>query len=180
MVDFSGIGANTTPLGAQDQLLPESILQGKKLIKQLGKGKLPDDGEAASLALALSAIVSGTRGTELDKLWGRIEKSLNQGKSLSISSETNEGQIQAALGLFYNLINVVDQGSNTSLMTQVRSLFFETQKHVEERFYPQLEKTEKNKIKRIIRIASTRVTSIIKRMNQDVAKGIIPGPEITT
>jgi hypothetical protein len=180
MVDFLGIGANTTPLGAQDQLLPESILQGKKLIKQLGKGKSPNDGDAASLALALSAIISGTRGTELDKLWGRVEKALNQGKSLSIASETKEGQIQATLGLFYNLINVVDQGSNTNLMTQMRSLFFETQKHVEDRFYPQLEKTEQNKVKRIVRIASNRVASIIKRMNQDVAKGSIPGPEIST
>ncbi len=180
MVDLSSIGSNSTPLGAQDRLLPESIIQGKGLVKLISGGKNPSDSEAASLSLAITTIINSTKGTEVDKLWGRIENALNQNKPLKIPNDASEDQVQATLGLMYNLLNVIDKGSNTNLMSQFRSLYLETQKHVEDRFLSQFEDTAQNKIKRVIRITNRRVSSIIKRMNLDVAKGNIAGPEIPT
>ncbi len=179
MDDISSLGAATTPFGHQDRLRPEAMLRADRVVNNLSDKLQMTAGEATTFSVALSSVIKSTRGTELDQLWKRVESALNQGQSISeVSKLSTVEQVKTTAALFYSMMNLVDKESNTQLMSQFRTAYIEGRKHIEERFLPQLESTQQNLLKRIIRITDRRMQSVVKRMNRAVDAGEVAGPKI--
>jgi hypothetical protein len=175
---FGTVGTPTTKKNYLDFLRPAAMVNASAIFKKLQSENGSDIFDALSIASLVADTIFATKGSELDKLWENIEKTLNNRKTLKVAAETPAGKLNTAIGLIYSAIEVIDTGDNINFVRSISGTFNQLRNHIDSRFTGKLEGVEQRTLQRSLDTVGAFLERIIKRFNSRVESGEIEGQEI--
>lgn len=135
--------------------------------------------ELIDLMTVVTGTITGTKGQELDELWDRIQKALYDDRPLSTKGKTDPNKAEIAAGFFYNALNLIDmQSKDTIAYTQLKSLYEDTKKHMENKFMSTFDSKDQRVMARIFDTIDNRFQAIGERMNTSIENGEMSGPKL--
>ncbi len=168
-----------TPKGFLDSSRPRQMEDADKVFQLFVLRNGDDPMEAMDIALKLATAITETKGFELDTLWEKIEKKLNGSRSLAVRSKTDGGKAQTAYGVFYSLLDTIDQkATSTAELQVVKDLFSSVELHVANKWHENVTPQEKRVLQRIAKTTNNRLADMKERFNTLVEEGMLGGPPV--
>lgn len=180
MTDIIPVGnRNATTKGYLDFSRPQALIASDVLWKTIsskeGSG-IPDILDTAS---KLQGLVEGVKSFELDQVWSKMEKTFNNGRPLRTKSKTDMAKFQTAFGVFYNMINTLDESEATTLdLFAFQNSYFSAQDHVIRRILPSQSGMDLRTMQRTLDTINERLAKVVERFNNRVDAGEIAGPKV--
>jgi hypothetical protein len=169
----------TTPKNFQDFLRPAAMDDAEKIFKKIQLNEGGGAAGALNIAGSVSQQMLSLKGSEIDQLWERIEKTLNGRKPLKVEAATDVGRVNTALGLLYASMEVVDKGDSIRNVQSMMNIYSQTRIHVQSRFLEKQKGVDKRTLQRSLDTLDSFFNRVAKRFNKRLEKEEIGGNEIT-
>lgn len=155
------------------------MIDADKIYKTIALKNESSSEDSLLTAASLSQIFKSTPHSDIDKLWGKIEKEFNGKKPFKLKAKTDEEKMQTAFGLLYNVLNKIDANAKSTYeINAFREIYLETKNYVENRYLTRLSGKDKRNLSRAINVTGGRLTNVIERYNELVANQQIAGPNL--
>lgn len=177
-INYNAIGQSKTPKNYMDFLRPTTMKNATAIFKKL---QLINGSEQIDTVIMNSIIanqITSTKGSEIDQIWGKIENSLHNRKTLKTIADSPEDKLNTVLGLIYNAMEVVDKGDNIEYVSNIRNSYLGVKSHIFSRFIDKMTGMNRRNLERTINTIDSFFERVTKRFNNRVKKGEISGYEI--
>lgn len=177
MSDLISVGkTNATPKSYLDMSRPLTMVAADPLFRKVTRANGESPKDMLEIAGKLSAALTTTKKFDMETLWPKLEKVLNDGKKLDTASKTDTAKLQTAFSMFYNILNSIDgQATSTQELFEFQNLFLNTQDHVVRRILPGQSGKDKRNIERIVTTIGERLGKVVERFNARIDAGEISG-----
>lgn len=175
---FGTVGTPTTKKNYMDFLRPAAMVDASSIFKRLQTINGADAIDGLSIGASVADAITSTKGSEIDQIWGKIEKTLNRRKPLKVQATTGEGQLNTALGLIYSSIESIDTGDNINFLRSISGIFSQVKNHIDSRFMGKLEGAPRRTLQRSVDTIDAYMTRVITRFNERIEAGEIGGTPI--
>lgn len=172
-------GSNVTPTTISDRSKPAPMKDAETIYNKLLVGANKNGYNALVLTEIISAQIISTPYHELDSLWPKVEKNINNGRAIAIKATTPAGQLETTLGFLYESLNTIDKEDNINNLAIFRNLFYDTASYLDKHVLHHLDSKDQNITARILTIIENRMDKVVKRFNDRVDKQEINGYKIT-
>lgn len=178
MVDFSSIGATSTPLTFQELSVPKIFDESEAVLDKLKGVNGSDIGSVYSLLASVSTEIQATKRSDLSGLWERVEKKLYNNKEIKSNAETDVEKLNTLLGMFFTGLKEIDKTNNVELTRSFSSMFSDLKFFVEKRFVSNYTGKDRLQTSRSLNITQNFLTRVVKRYDTDIENELLPGPKI--
>jgi hypothetical protein len=181
MSNIFAVGSNSaTPKKFLDQSRPLTMVDADKVFDKISLRFGNSASDTLRILKTVSAEIRSTKSYKLDELWGRLERSLNKGKSLEKKPEKSDAKkLQTAMALLYSGLNSIDiNATSTNEIAEFRDLFNTTKTFIENRFLSTQTGIDKRMLQRILTTTDERLDNVITNYNEKVDKQEVAGNKI--
>ncbi|MFT4553388.1 MAG: hypothetical protein ACI9S8_002026 [Chlamydiales bacterium] len=175
---FGTVGAPTTKKNYLDFLRPAAMVDASAIFKKIQSISGADPIDALNIAATVSDSITSTKGSEIDQIWDKIEKTLYRRKTLKVNAKTPEGKLNTALGLIYSSIESIDSGNNINFLRSVSNMVNGVKNHINSRFLGKFEGSSRRTLQRSMDTIDGYLKRVIVRFNDRIEAGEIGGTAI--
>lgn len=178
MLDKINTGPKTE-LGMMDITRPPQMLQADKLYTKLTIRHGKSSSNVLDFMTNLQTAITSTPRSKADTVWTRIEQKINASQKIVTKPDNQETKLAIAASLFYNATNTLDAGDSAADVQNIKTLFKDTQSHIEKNFYPDISISSRRVLDRIFKTVSSRIEAVATRFNARIESGEIAGTAIS-
>jgi hypothetical protein len=177
MTDLAGIGRSLkTPFTFSDNSRPLAMVDADNIFKRLQLKYGDTTSDALQIVDDVVSVLENTKASEVDQLWERLEKKLNDGRPISTKAKTDNAKATTAFSLIYSALTVIDSKAvSTAELSAISDMFFDVDLKFSSKIVSKMEGTEKRTGLRASDTIRKRIDAMTERFNELVEAGELAG-----